>query len=233
MFYQWGSWWGCITTWILSTDLCTVKLFAGYPVPDTDLFVMNHFGPNCTSHFPGGWVVKMTTVSLVYHTQYKLSGVTSIYQRLIKKKGNQNAHVLCHIKDTQVKNYYSHVMYTRNIIIIHYIHIYYISMGWYKKDAAPLLTHCSYVSLALTHRYGPCIIWIKIYTKYEHVHIYGDPTYFKSSIFVVETELNATLDYVIAFVNHSMWSVIHSLIILISINHLCNALNNDWEQEYI
>ena len=30
----------------------------------------------------------------------------------------------------------------------------YISMGWCKKDVTPLLTHWSYVILALTHRYS-------------------------------------------------------------------------------
>ena len=28
-----------------------------------------------------------------------------------------------------------------------------ISMGWYKKDVTPVLTHWSYVFLALTHRF--------------------------------------------------------------------------------
>ena len=272
---------------------------------------MNHFGPNCTSHFPGGWVVKMTTVSLVYHTQYTLSGVTSIYQRLIKKKGNQNAHVLCHIKDTQVKNYYSHVMKYHNYTL--YTHILHIDglvqerrssianalqlrlsctnpsiwpVHYMNKDLHKIRTTnffarqlvnrntslsrmtCTgfcriYRNLAKVgvtfllqgHRFteenpiknitlsprggimGIFICAIRLAPFFdlryfrllilpicggcmrvtssrnpEHVHIYGDPTYFK-------------------FVNHSMWSVIHSFIILISINHLCNALYNDWEQE--
>ena len=40
--------------------------------------------------------------------------------------------------------------------------ICFISMGWYKKDVTPLLTHWSYVFLALTHWYNS--IWSNIRT---------------------------------------------------------------------
>ena len=44
-----------------------------------------------------------------------------------------------------------------------------ISMGWCKKDITPLLTHCSHVFLAITHRFvhaGPsCYQWLYTWSQ--------------------------------------------------------------------
>ena len=41
-------------------------------------------------------------------------------------------------------------------------HRIYISMGYCKKDVTPLLTHWSYVFLALTHRYGLVVCFVAV-----------------------------------------------------------------------
>ena len=42
---------------------------------------------------------------------------------------------------------------TNKTFYVEVCHCMWISLGWCKKDATPLLTHWSYVLLALTHRY--------------------------------------------------------------------------------
>ena len=59
---------------------------------------------------------------------------------------------------------------------------YSISMGWCKKDVTPLLTHWSYVFLALTHRYAvhvPCILGIysmPMASLIYYLHLTSQPT---------------------------------------------------------
>ena len=70
-----------------------------------------------------------------------------------------------------------------------------ISMSKYKKDATPLLTHLSYVFLALTHRYqmkwwcsGLPTVWIPTHTRihscthaHTHTHTYTLMSFYSNS----------------------------------------------------
>ena len=51
--------------------------------------------------------------------------------------------------------------------------ICFISMGWCKKDVTPLLTHWSYIFLALTHRYVVQIQPMRSWCVTHHFHFKG------------------------------------------------------------